>query len=79
MKTQESSRPQRLLRRPEVIERTGLGRTTLYLLERSGKFPQRRQLTPRVVAWVEAEVDQWVRERETRGCPAPKTRPSCSF
>lgn len=59
----QSPAPTRFLRRPEVERRTGLARTTIYLLERAGKFPQRHTLTPRCVAWLESDVDQWIRER----------------
>jgi len=43
---------------------TGIGYTTLFKLERAGKFPARRQLSPGRVAWVKAEVEAWLLGRE---------------
>lgn len=53
----------RYLRRPDVVRKTGLSATTLWRLERDGKFPARRQLSPHCVAWDEAEVDEWLGQR----------------
>jgi prophage regulatory protein len=57
----------RLLRIADVRRLTGLGRTSIFLLERSGQFPQRRLLTPSVkrpaVAWSEREVQAWIASR----------------
>ncbi|MCP3714894.1 AlpA family transcriptional regulator [Paraburkholderia sp. CNPSo 3281] len=54
----------RYLRRPDVVQKTGLSATTLWRLERDGKFPARRQLSPHCVAWDEAEIDHWLEQRE---------------
>ncbi|MEX3961665.1 helix-turn-helix transcriptional regulator [Paraburkholderia sp. EG286B] len=53
----------RYLRRPDVVRKTGLSATTLWRLERDGKFPARRQLSPHCVAWDEAEIDEWLEQR----------------
>jgi prophage regulatory protein len=55
--------PSRFLRLPEVIHKTGLRRTTVYKLERVGKFPKRRKLTERSSAWSEEEVLAWMNSR----------------
>lgn len=39
---------------------TGMGYTSLYKLEQDGKFPARRQLSPGRVAWITAEVQEWM-------------------
>jgi prophage regulatory protein len=54
--------PDRLLRVREVMTLTGLGRTTLWQLERDGGFPKRRPLTKRgrAVGWRASEVAAWV-------------------
>ena len=54
----------RLIRRPEVLKKTGLGRTTLYLLEKAGQFPQHFMLTPRCAAWDEIEIEVWMAKRK---------------
>ena len=59
------TRPQKksLLRRPDVQQRTGLSRSSVYALSKEGKFPCPVPLGPRSVAWVEEEVDIWIEER----------------
>ena len=49
-----------LLRLPAVIARTGLSKTTIHRLEAAGRFPRRRRVGTRAVAWLTAEVDAWV-------------------
>jgi len=56
----------RLLRFPEVRERTGLSRSTVWRLERQGLFPRHRRVSANVVAWVEAEVSEWIRSSPSR-------------
>jgi prophage regulatory protein len=56
----------RLLRRPEVEDRTGLARSTLYDWMARGEFPQPVKLGARIVAWRESDVTQWLESRETR-------------
>ncbi len=60
---QRTNPPTCFLRLPEVMERTGLSRSTIYVRVAAGRFPQPVALGGRVVGWIEAEVDEWVRER----------------
>ena len=53
----------RFLRLPEVLARTGLSRSTIYVRLDQGRFPRPVSLGARAVGWVEAEVDDWMRER----------------
>jgi prophage regulatory protein len=55
-----STIPLRLLRFGEVRQRTGLSRSTIWRLERSGSFPKRIQVSVNVVAWREDEVTAWI-------------------
>ena len=55
--------PTRFLRLPEVLVRTGLSRSTIYVRLAAGCFPQPVSMGGRAVGWIEAEVDEWVRER----------------
>ena len=48
-----------LLRMPAVIRHTGLGRSTIYRLIASNRFPQPVKLTTRAVGWRKADVDRW--------------------
>ena len=50
----------RLLRLPEVLERTALSQSSLYRLIADDDFPRPLKLTLRSVAWVENEVDDWI-------------------
>ena len=51
------------LRLPEVLARTGLSRSTIYVRLDQGRFPRPVSLGARAVGWIEAEVDEWMRER----------------
>ena len=62
----------KLLRFPGVqIKTGGLSRTTIWRLERDGLFPKRRLLTGKIVAWDEAEIDDWIKSRNQEFGPAP--------
>lgn len=50
----------RLLRLPEVINRTGLSRSVIYERIRQGQFPGQISLGKRAVAWEEGKIDQWI-------------------
>jgi len=50
----------RLLRLPQVIDRTGIKKTKLYELQKDGLFPMRIQITAHAVGWVEEEVAMWI-------------------
>ena len=64
----------RLIRLPEVLSRTGYGRTTIYRKMEDGSFPSSVKLDgrppknpeafdSRAVAWIEDEVEQWIDSR----------------
>ncbi len=53
----------KFLKISEVIELTGISRASLYRWEKSGKFPQRRQISQSRVGWVEEEVREWMATR----------------
>ena len=53
----------RLLRRDEVEERTGLARTTIYRKMREGSFPEPLQVGARAVRWSASEIDSWLAGR----------------
>lgn len=51
---------ERLIRLPEVLDRTGVSRATLYRRIGAGSFPEGRSLGGNLTAWVESEVDAWI-------------------
>ena len=55
--------PTRFLRLPEVMARTGLSRSTIYVRVAGGCFPRPIALGGRAVGWIEAEIEEWVAER----------------
>lgn len=65
-----SAAAQRLLRLPQVLDRTGLSRSMIYLLESQGMFPKRVKVGLRAVAWPEDEVHLWVETRKASRRPA---------
>lgn len=54
---------QRLLRLPAVLDRTGCSTTDVYKGMQAGTFPKSVAIGKRSRAWVEAEVDEWIKAR----------------
>ncbi|CCP01498.1 hypothetical protein BN439_0408 [Erwinia amylovora Ea644] len=52
---------QSLIRLPEVLKRTGFGKAWIYRLISEGRFPAPVKIGIRAVAFVESEVDEWIR------------------
>lgn len=46
-----------------VLEKTTLGRSTLYAYMERGAFPPAVRVSERNVVWVESEVDAWLQDR----------------
>ena len=55
----------KLLRLPAVIERTGLGRSSIYAGIRAGTFVVPVRLSARAVGFPESEIDRWIADRVT--------------
>ncbi len=63
----------RFIRLPEVLSRTGFGRTSIYRKMEDGSFPRSVKLggppidpnvfDSRAIAWIEDEVEQWIESR----------------
>jgi prophage regulatory protein len=56
----------RFLRFPEVAKRIGLSRSSVWRLQRAGRFPQHRRLSPNTVGWWEPEIEAWLQSRQLR-------------
>lgn len=54
---------EKILRLPQVMERTGLSRSMIYFLISMGGFPKQVKLTLRTVGWRESEIDDWIESR----------------
>ena len=69
----KQSPQKRFIRLPEVLTRTGYGRTTIYRKMEDGSFPKSLKLggppidpnvfDSRAIAWIEDEVEQWIDSR----------------
>ena len=69
----KQSPQKRFIRLPEVLSRTGYGRTSIYRKMEEGTFPRSVKLggppidpnvfDSRAVAWIEGEVEQWIESR----------------
>ena len=49
-----------LLRMPEVIQRTGLSRSTIYALVAEGKFPRQIKVSENTAAWLGHEIEAYL-------------------
>jgi len=59
-----------ILRLPEVMSRTGLSRSMIYMLQANGNFPRSVALSERAVGWHEAAIAEWISQRRPTA-PAP--------
>lgn len=53
----------RLIKMPEVMRRTGNGKTWIYRLIPQDRFPRLVKVGSRAIAFVESEVDDWISQR----------------
>lgn len=54
---------ERFLRLNEVMEKTGLKRSTIYNQMNKGEFPKSISITANSVAWLESEINSWIEEK----------------
>ena len=59
----------RILKLPEVIQVTGLARSTIYLWMKEKRFPTHIKLGERSVGWLEEEVHSWLDQRISESRP----------
>jgi prophage regulatory protein len=55
--------PQRIIRLKEVLQRTGLSRSSIYTRIAKNEFPHQVSLGPRSVGWLKGEVEGWINKR----------------
>lgn len=53
------SRPRRMLNEAQVLAIVPVSRTTLYRMERSGRFPKGTYISPNRRVWFEDEIIAW--------------------
>jgi len=65
----------KLLRIGQVVDKVGLSRTTIWRLRQSRDFPEPAAIHGSCIAWSEAEVDNWIRQRLLTRRPSLGFRP----
>jgi prophage regulatory protein len=53
----------KLLRLPQVKATTGLSKSSIYARISEGTFPKQIPLGPRLVVWVESDIQNWIAEQ----------------
>ena len=61
------AKPGKLLRLPAVMDRCGLGRSSVYAGVKAGTFPAPVRLSARAVGFSEISIDRWISERIKAG------------
>lgn len=55
----------KFIRLPEVKDKTGLSRSSIYLRMSKGEFPQSISLGDRAIGWLESDIEQWLEDKIT--------------
>lgn len=53
----------KILRMPQVCDLLSLSRSTIYRLIESGDFPEKIQITPRLVGFRSHDIEAWINSR----------------
>ena len=66
----------RVMRLSEVKRITGLSRTTIWEMERAGRFPKHIRLTAKAIGWLESQIAEWIGELAAPPMTEPDRRPN---
>lgn len=61
--TKSEARVENILRLNNVINRTGLSKSSIYAFIKANKFPKSISLGLRSVGWLESEINEWIIDR----------------
>lgn len=50
----------KFLRIKEVMNKTGIARSTIWLWVKEGKFPEPIKLSPRITVWDNEKIELWM-------------------
>jgi len=53
----------KLIKISDVMKQTSLSRSSIYRLVNQGLFPEQVKLSTRSSAWIESEIDDWIKEK----------------
>ena len=48
---------------PQVINQTGLSRSSIYLKVQKGDFPKQINISERSVGWLQSDIDTWLNKQ----------------
>jgi len=49
------------LRITDVVQKTGIAKSTIWLWVKQKKFPKPIKLSPRITVWAEDKIDAWLK------------------
>lgn len=55
-----TTKKEKLIRKNEVLNRTGFCRAWIYRLIKQNRFPEPIKIGERAIAFIESEVDSWI-------------------
>lgn len=61
--SKDDTSPSVIIRLSDVLQRTGLSRSTIYNRIARNEFPRQVSLGARAVGWIEQEIERWIAER----------------
>ena len=53
------------LRITQVIQKIGVGKSTIWLWSKEGKFPKLIKISTKVTVWEEEKIDEWIQLKNT--------------
>ncbi|WP_340104884.1 helix-turn-helix transcriptional regulator [Rhodohalobacter sp. 8-1] len=53
----------KIIRPYQLMEKLSVSRTTLWRMEQRGELPSRRQISQRLVGWLESDLESWLKSR----------------
>ena len=53
------------LRITQVIQKIGVGKSTIWLWSKEGKFPKPIKISTKVTVWEEEKIDGWIQLKNT--------------
>lgn len=59
----DTQQSENFLRLSDVMKRTGLSRSSIYLNIKNGHFPKNISIGARSVGWLESEINAWMQNR----------------
>lgn len=58
-----NSPKERIIRKPELLEKVSLSDATIWRMEQNGQFPKRLRLGGNSCGWLSSEINGWIAER----------------